>query len=132
VPKALHSKVIGLVHKPRNALRGAFTILINLYQNCFATFSYVRLALRLSIVTEPVEVREDIAYEAIASKGHCAAGIAPEGYCWRSHCVQRILRRSHCTQRVLRPKDIAGEAIAPQALRPKDIATETPSYLPYR
>jgi hypothetical protein len=108
---------------PRKALIGALTILINLYQNCFAPFGYA---------------------EDIASKGHCRRShcvqrtlhpkdIAPEGYCWRSHCVQRKLR----------PKDIAGEAIAseghcaagiaPQALRPKDIApqaliTETPSY----
>jgi hypothetical protein len=43
--------------KPRKALLGAFTILINLYQNCFATFSYAA---------------------GIASEGHCAAGIEPQ------------------------------------------------------
>jgi hypothetical protein len=60
--EGIANKIVETVPPSRKALLGAFTILINLYQNCYATFSYVR--------------------QYIAPKD-CGQVIAPVGYCVR-------------------------------------------------
>jgi hypothetical protein len=61
--------------------------------HCAEVFAAEIRWLRLSMVTEPVEVNhkgDDIAAKPLRPSGHCGEAFAPAGYCCRRHCADAI------------------------------------------